>query len=344
MQLRGPFFSKAGCLAISLGMLFSIPLLFLTPVLADLANFEAPAEGSVESGIGLVRGWACTVADKVEVQIDGQERQRVAYGTSRLDTASVCAGKTNTGFGVTVNWNEYEAGAHEIGLFIDNQLIASRTFTVAPRLIKDEPNPKGLTKKATIANFPDGTTTVELEWQEAIQNFHVRNVKQLLIFPTSLTFGPIKIGEEVRLSFQITNRTIQDMNYGVTTESGGFSIVDVETGETGGGATSGTLFAQGQQEIELVFRPTHEGMFPGTISIFSSVENEDGSVDNFSGTVTVTGEGSFTTACGDPVLQKCYPPGESEGCRQPLCFTFPCPIAVCNEDCSECNLELNLLE
>lgn len=49
------------------------------------AHHESPAQHSIQSGVGLIRGWACD-ADKVEVSIDGGERIRIAYGTSRADT------------------------------------------------------------------------------------------------------------------------------------------------------------------------------------------------------------------------------------------------------------------
>jgi len=47
----------------------------------------------------------------VEVQIDGGERRKVAYGTTRKDTAEVC-GDDNNGFGYTFNWNALSTGAH----------------------------------------------------------------------------------------------------------------------------------------------------------------------------------------------------------------------------------------
>ncbi len=54
-----------------------------------LANLESPQQGSFESGIGLIRGWVCQ-ANTVEVQIDGGERQQVAYGTPSATALTPC--------------------------------------------------------------------------------------------------------------------------------------------------------------------------------------------------------------------------------------------------------------
>ncbi len=53
--------------------------------LAVAQNLESPAAASFQSGIGLIRGWACD-ARAVEVLIDNRLRLQVAHGTTRPDT------------------------------------------------------------------------------------------------------------------------------------------------------------------------------------------------------------------------------------------------------------------
>ncbi|MBK8183426.1 MAG: fibronectin type III domain-containing protein [Candidatus Competibacteraceae bacterium] len=72
------------------------------------ASQESPSAGSYESGIGIIRGWACN-ASTIEVEIDDGERMKAAYGTQREDTGSVC-GRTDTGYGLTYNWNRLGDG------------------------------------------------------------------------------------------------------------------------------------------------------------------------------------------------------------------------------------------
>ncbi|NJN45262.1 MAG: hypothetical protein HC808_00775 [Candidatus Competibacteraceae bacterium] len=83
------------------------------------AQLESPQQGSLESGISLIRGWVCD-ADLVEIQIDDREPQPVAYGTNRSDTREVCDDVDN-GFGFTVNWNNYGDGDHTLKLFVDGE-------------------------------------------------------------------------------------------------------------------------------------------------------------------------------------------------------------------------------
>ncbi|MCB1826453.1 MAG: fibronectin type III domain-containing protein, partial [Candidatus Competibacteraceae bacterium] len=92
------------------------------------ADLESPAQGSFESGIGLIRGWVCQ-AGTVEIQIDGGMRRRVAYGTTRGDTVETC-GDADNGFGYTFNWNRLDNGGHNLRAFADGVEFANVDFTV----------------------------------------------------------------------------------------------------------------------------------------------------------------------------------------------------------------------
>ncbi len=53
------------------------------------ATLENPAPGSFQSSIGLVSGWKCT-AGTLTFTIDNGPPAQLVYGSSRLDTQSVC--------------------------------------------------------------------------------------------------------------------------------------------------------------------------------------------------------------------------------------------------------------
>ena len=65
-------------------------------------TLENPGADSFQSGVGVLSGWVCEAA-VVEIELNGIP-QEAAYGTERLDTASVCD-DTDNGFGLLFNWN-----------------------------------------------------------------------------------------------------------------------------------------------------------------------------------------------------------------------------------------------
>ena len=139
----------------------------LVPLAAgSLANLESPYPGSFESGVGLIRGWICD-ANTVEVQIDNGARERVAYGTTREDTATAC-GDTNNGFGYTVNWNKLGNGSHTLKAFADNVEFGNATFTVTTLGVEYL---QGASGEYPLPNFPQAGHNVTVRWSEPHQNF-----------------------------------------------------------------------------------------------------------------------------------------------------------------------------
>ena len=143
------------------------------------ARLESPAQGSSESGVGLIRGWACAAA-RVEVSIDGGPLLATGYGTDRPDTATAC-GDTNNGFGLTYNWNRLGDGVHTLKAFADGVAFADVNFAVATLGSDFLP---GLLAKVRLLGFPrtgPATTapqassetgpTTTLQWSEPDQNF-----------------------------------------------------------------------------------------------------------------------------------------------------------------------------
>lgn len=138
-----------------------------------LANQESPRTGSFESGIGLIRGWVCN-ASVVEVQIDGGERLKAGYGTSRSDIAATC-GNPNSGYGLLFNWNTLGSGVHTLQAFADGVEFANATFTVTSLgqpFLRDLP-----AYEQTLVNFPSTGRSTTIRWSEPHQNFVIVGVQ-----------------------------------------------------------------------------------------------------------------------------------------------------------------------
>jgi hypothetical protein len=127
---------------------------------------ESPAEGSFESGVGLIRGWVCD-ADKVEIVIDGGNPIFTAYGTSRADTDRVC-GDRNNGYGAVINWNTVGDGNQTLQAFADGVEFARVRFSVST-LSKEFL--RGVKGQYVIPNFPEIGRSVTVRWSQAHQGF-----------------------------------------------------------------------------------------------------------------------------------------------------------------------------
>ncbi len=140
--------------------------LFATTTLAQ-AVLESPTAGAfVQSGVGLIRGWACT-AQRIEFSIDGGAPQAIAYGTERPDTAAAC-GDTNNGFGFTQNWSEIGDGVHNLRAFADGAAFADVNFTVTTL---GRTFLTGLRAQFTLRDFPSAGNEPQVRWSEPQQNF-----------------------------------------------------------------------------------------------------------------------------------------------------------------------------
>ena len=146
------------------------------------AHLESPQQDSFESGIGLIRGWACQ-ANKVEIQIDGGARQQVAYGTTREDTAATC-GDTDNGFGYTFNWNTLGSGGHNLRAFADDVEFANVNFTVTTLGVEYL---EGASGTYTLPDFPQAGSNVVISWAEPHQNFVISGTSKAATESTTVT-------------------------------------------------------------------------------------------------------------------------------------------------------------
>ncbi len=136
-----------------------------------LYNVETPVMGSTQSGVGVVRGWACD-AQSIEVSFNGLPRMQVAWGSSRGDTLEVC-GDENNGYGLVIGWSILGPGMHNMRTYIDGVEVAEVEFEVAG--LKDFT--KGLSGSYELKDFPAPGQSVVVRWSEADQNFII--VEQL---------------------------------------------------------------------------------------------------------------------------------------------------------------------
>ena len=151
---------------------------------------ENPSPASFQSGLGLISGWVCD-AEGVTIEIEKADGEVVevaaAYGTERADTAGVC-GDTANGFGVLVNWNLLDDGAHVVRVLVDGVALGVQVVPgvgVVPAVVDGieigrapvtvttlgAEFVKGLQGSLLVADFPRAGEQVRLVWQESQQNF-----------------------------------------------------------------------------------------------------------------------------------------------------------------------------
>ncbi|MBE2294464.1 MAG: fibronectin type III domain-containing protein [Phycisphaerales bacterium] len=160
---------------------FSNEIRYPASTASSMAQMESPQSGSFESGVGLIRGWACQ-AGIVTIQIDGGAVQRVAYGTVRDDTAEIC-GDADNGFGYTINWNTVGEGAHNLRAFADGVEFANIDFTVSTLGVDYL---QGASAEYVLSNFPATSNDIMLRWSEPHQNFVIANANPNAVEPLSV--------------------------------------------------------------------------------------------------------------------------------------------------------------
>jgi len=135
------------------------------------ARHESPAQHSIQSGVGLIRGWACD-AERVQIAIDGGARIPVAWGTSRADTAGEC-GDADNGYGMVIAWGLLGTGVHRLRTFVNGTAISEVEFAV--QSIGDG-FVEGLAGRYRLDGFPEAGQSVDVEWSEPDQNFRIISI------------------------------------------------------------------------------------------------------------------------------------------------------------------------
>ena len=112
-------------------------------------------------------------ADQVELVLGDLPVQIAAYGTERLDTASVC-GDTDNGFGLLFNWNLLGEGEHAVVAYVDGEELGRATVrvtTLGAEFLR------GVEGECVVPDFPSTGETVTLAWQQNQQNFVITQVE-----------------------------------------------------------------------------------------------------------------------------------------------------------------------
>jgi len=160
-----------------------------------------PQEGSINSGIGQISGWAISDEEIVSVEafIDGISVGIVPYGGSRKDVANVYPNVPNSEFsGWAMKWNYalLDEGEHLLTIIVteddEDEVIKENTFSVThfkSQFMKD-PNAVQLTD-ATIEINEDGKIVIrnalvegeladiELSWVKTSQQFLIDKITYL---------------------------------------------------------------------------------------------------------------------------------------------------------------------
>ena len=151
---------------------FSLLTAMFTNLAAAQGSLEIPGEGSYQSGISLVSGWHCS-GQLIEVSFNGGDRITAASGTTRGDTIGPC-GDDNNGFAFLWAWSLLGEGEHTATAYADGVEFATNTFTVSTL---DEDFVVGAEATARVKGFNNGDNDLVLEWQEANQNFVIKEVE-----------------------------------------------------------------------------------------------------------------------------------------------------------------------
>ena len=164
---RSQFENRSKQMRSSIYFILSMLLLAVPPQTAwAQAVLENPQPASVQSGIGVISGWVCD-AQQVDIEIDGAAVLRAGYGTSRADTQAVC-GDIENGFGLLFNWNLLDDGVHTLRALADGVEFGTVTFRVATF---GEEFLQGASGQFAVNGFPQSGDSIELEWQQSLQNF-----------------------------------------------------------------------------------------------------------------------------------------------------------------------------
>lgn len=132
-------------------------------------GIENPAQSSTQSGIGLISGWYCPSA-AMTYSIDGGAPQSIPAGGPRGDTASVCNGATNTGFGLLVNFNNLPPGQHAVRVYADGVQVDEKTFLTTNLGSEFLTGKQG---QYYLNNFPAAGRRTLVQWQQEKQNFSI---------------------------------------------------------------------------------------------------------------------------------------------------------------------------
>ena len=139
---------------------------------ATVGALGTPPNGSTVSGISAVSGYHCT-SKNIDVFIDGVFYSKAGAGT-QINTASVCNGRTDTGFSYLYNFSNLPNGQHTVTVTADGIPFGTNTVTTVKS--GGEQFLTGMSKKTKLPDFPHAGQASTLEWVQSYQNFLVTGI------------------------------------------------------------------------------------------------------------------------------------------------------------------------
>ena len=134
----------------------------------DGVDLDVPAQGSTQSGIGLVHGWSC-LGGHLEVELREADGTLILtdplpHGAYRPTTQDIC-GDTENGFSAPMNWGRLQPGPKTLTIFVNGVKRVTRNFSVTT-FGEEYVDDAGGT--CEIADFRDGQNATFV-WQQANQ-------------------------------------------------------------------------------------------------------------------------------------------------------------------------------
>jgi hypothetical protein len=165
------YMRKWSNLGVRLALISSLSVIalgVLPAICAAQGKLETPQPGSFQSGIGLVRGWACK-ASRVDIEVVGRGTLPAVYGELRGDTQAACGGKADNGFSLLVNWNELGEGTQTVRALADGVEIGRAQVVVATM---GQSFLRGASSDDRIVEpFPQSGRQTRIRWDESRQAF-----------------------------------------------------------------------------------------------------------------------------------------------------------------------------
>ena len=139
-----------------------------------------PWPGTAHSGVAIISGWHCT-AEAITIELTNGTTGAVittkaGAGTVREDTRAVC-GKSETGFGLTWNWNILGDGWHTVRAYADQAPTPFSWSQVFVTTLGLGEVAHGLSGEYTLDGFPSQGQSVTVEWRQEQQNFVITAVQ-----------------------------------------------------------------------------------------------------------------------------------------------------------------------
>lgn len=153
---------------------------------ATLIYLEEPANGSIRSGVGNLRGWAISSEpiDDVNYAVDGEPQGSIPYGGTRRDVGAAyptVPGSGESGFSMAFNYGNLTPGEHLLEVQAGGESVQARFRVVGfeQEFISGNPEIYGAQVYTGFysvhlngAWFPgEGERDLELEWSSAAQQF-----------------------------------------------------------------------------------------------------------------------------------------------------------------------------